>query len=196
MLFERLPVARAPEKPDFVESALTELRSIPYSVWLGVVGSVFTKRETGPDGKSYELAVSANPAKWKSRLNKDNFPFNEFGEFRHAYEKRDVSLFVDRNASLHWALGGDHVPSLRQWTVTFLTWVPFLAIPLFVGFILLTGSWWFLLTLPLFRVGFMASSVLGKAFSSLRRAYVGALVIGLLGAIQTGSLGLLALCLT
>ncbi len=58
MLFERLPVARAPEKPDFVESALTELRSIPYSVWLGVVGSVFTKRETGPDGKPYELAVS------------------------------------------------------------------------------------------------------------------------------------------
>ena len=51
MLFERLPVARAPEKLDFVESALTELRSIPYSVWLGVVGSVFTKRETGPDGK-------------------------------------------------------------------------------------------------------------------------------------------------
>ena len=46
MLFERLPVSRAPEKPDFVESALTELRSIPYLVWLGVVGSVFTKRET------------------------------------------------------------------------------------------------------------------------------------------------------
>ncbi len=60
MLFERLPVSRAPEKPDFIESSLTELRSIPYQVWLGVVGSVYTKRETGPDGKPYELTVSAN----------------------------------------------------------------------------------------------------------------------------------------
>ncbi len=60
MLFERLPVSRAPEKPDFLESALTELRSIPYAVWLGTVGSVYTKRETGPDGKPYELTLSAN----------------------------------------------------------------------------------------------------------------------------------------
>ena len=60
MLFERLPVSGAPEKSDFLESSLAELRSIPYPVWLGVVGSVYTKRETGPDGKPYELTLSAN----------------------------------------------------------------------------------------------------------------------------------------
>ena len=60
MLFERLSVSRAPEKLDFLQSVLTELRSIPYPVWLGAVGSVYTKRETGPDGNPCELTLSAN----------------------------------------------------------------------------------------------------------------------------------------
>ena len=60
MLFERLLVSHALEKPDFLELVLTELRSIPYPVWLGAVGSVYRKRETGPDGKPYELTLSAN----------------------------------------------------------------------------------------------------------------------------------------
>ena len=60
MLFERQPVSGAPEKSDFFQSVLSGLRSIPYPVWLGVVGSVYTKRETGPVGKPYELTLSAN----------------------------------------------------------------------------------------------------------------------------------------
>ena len=51
---------RSPEEPDFFESALKQLRSLPYLVWRGAVGSVYTKRVTGQSGKAYELWLSAN----------------------------------------------------------------------------------------------------------------------------------------
>lgn len=51
---------RSLEEPDFFESALKQLRSLPYPVWQGAVGSVYTKRVTGQGGKPYELSLSAN----------------------------------------------------------------------------------------------------------------------------------------
>ena len=51
---------RSLEEPDFIESALKQLRSLPCPVWQGAVGSVYMKRVTGQGGKAYELSLSAN----------------------------------------------------------------------------------------------------------------------------------------
>jgi len=85
-----------------------------------------------------------------------NFPFPDYSTFKQELGKTGrIRLSVDRAVALQWCTRrGIRAPKRAQMVVSFWTFAPYLATLGYLGYIIATGLWWYLLALPVFVVAF------------------------------------------
>lgn len=98
-----------------------------------------------------------------------NMPFGSFEKIIEALNKNEISLNIRRDVALDLVKDTKNFPSKIKSLTTSLVLLPFLSgIGLFI-YIIYTGSWWLLLSIPLILVGLFISHPSSTAiFGSLK----------------------------
>lgn len=83
-----------------------------------------------------------------------NFPFKSFDELNKRISEGVANLGVDRSVALNWIQKGIYSSKNQNLHAVFLAFLPFIAVIGFIIYILFTGSWLLLLSLPLVLIVF------------------------------------------
>lgn len=86
--------------------------------------------------------------------NLKNIPFKSFDELNYAITTGEVQIGVARDVAVQWTRNGIHLPDSTKTQTTLLSLVPILTTIGLIAYIIYTGSWLMILTLPLIVIGF------------------------------------------
>ncbi|MFA6414789.1 MAG: hypothetical protein WCV89_02265 [Candidatus Paceibacterota bacterium] len=128
----------------------------------------------------------------------ENFPFKSFQEYKKASMEGVAQVGVDRAVALNWSYGGGlYASSFVRTQATVFMFIPFLAAIGFLVYIVMTGSWWLLLSLPVVVIlYFMFHPSSGMIFGPIRTLLVWLTFGGLAYSFFVGISWLFSLTLT
>lgn len=104
----------------------------------------------------------------------ENFPFKTFAEFKKATLEGVASVGVDRSVALNWSHSNGLYASgpVKFKTILFML-LPFAAALGLLTYIVIAGSWWLLLSLPIVAIlYFMFHPSVGIIFGPIRTLFI------------------------